>query len=254
MYYKMTKIISEIEKYGKSYPLEIYNLVKSYNDLLLTNIAFFKNKLASTYNYLDYFISETMEDHNFANFKDDLIELAKYGIYSVNGHSNYCEYLTKDNYELYQKFNKISDDNIQINKKTYKKLQYRQRCYLDFFISQKDASLLIPILKQQNIFMHVIYPDYKISSNVPNLSISYQAIVSTDVPLSDTTFGDKINLSTPNLREITGYDAKMMFPNIYNILKDKVLIFLYGKEMCKDDCIELLLNLCKQNLSQKIKI
>jgi hypothetical protein len=101
--------------------------------------------------------------------------------------------------------------------------------------------------------MHVIYPNYNITSNVPNLSISYQAIVSTDVPLSDTTLGDKINLSTPNLREITGYDAQMMFPNVYNILKDKVLVFLYAKEMCRDDCIELLLNICKIYLSKKIK-
>lgn len=247
------KIISEIQKYGIHAPLEIYKKVKSYNDLLLTNIAFFENKLSSTYNYADYFISENMEDSNFADFKYDLIELAMYGIYSVNGHSNYCEKLTKDNYEIYKRFNKTSDDNIPINKKTYNKLQYRQRCYIDFFISEKDAAILIPILKQQpNIFMHVIYPNYNTTSNIPNLSMSYQAIVSNNVPLWDTELGDSVNLSTPNLREATGYDAKMIFPNVHNVLKDKVLIFLYGREMCKDDCIDLLLYLCQNNLSKKI--
>jgi hypothetical protein len=82
--------------------------------------------------------------------------------------------------------------------------------------------------------------------------MSYQAIVSNNFPLWDTELGDSVNLSIPNLRETTGYDAKMVFPNVYDVLKDKVLIFLYGREMCKDDCINLLLYLCQDNLSKKI--
>lgn len=67
---------------------EVYSRVQTYNDLLLTNVAFLHNRFVPVFYYMDKFASE---DESHKQSTQNLIDLHLRGIFSMNGQGNTCD-------------------------------------------------------------------------------------------------------------------------------------------------------------------
>ena len=68
-------------------PDEIYDMVKTYDDLLEINKAFLRSELAHTYYYFERW-GQGEEQNTHADASSVLLQLHNYGIYTTNGQSN----------------------------------------------------------------------------------------------------------------------------------------------------------------------
>jgi len=116
--------------------MDVYKNIHTYSDLLETNIKFFNNEIDETYYYGGKWgFSEDQNNHADVATKN-LIELTKYGFFTVNGQSSY------------------NDKYID------------QRSYLIFYM-HKDTfnNLQNKLLNDNRIWTVFILPDYSIISN-----------------------------------------------------------------------------------------
>jgi hypothetical protein len=115
----------------------IYSEVKTWGDLLYTNIAFLTNRMWGTYYYLDRFSSE--DPAPAAASGNNLIELAKAGVFTVNGQDSSCDE------------------------------QQQQRAYVDAYVPQAmEAALVARLHRDPRIYFRAInFSTMKVEDTVP---------------------------------------------------------------------------------------
>jgi hypothetical protein len=180
--------------------MDIYTNVKTFNDLLKTNLMFFRGELLETYYYCAKWGDGEDQNNHAIVSTDNLIQLTgKYNIFTVNGQSSYqnlneepikeavdnlhsiqmdiIEYEKNHNW-LHNIFAKFFDDYIMdlISQRTlaFNRLEHeenkvtRQRSFVEFFIEKESFDLIKSKIRKDNrIWYCVMTPELKILTNMP---------------------------------------------------------------------------------------
>jgi len=208
---------------SKVSPDEIYEKVKTFEDLLLINKAFLRGELAHTYYYFERWGNgEDQNTHSEAG--STLIKLHDYGVYTVNGQSDYCEI------------------DKELKGKKYTMLQ---RSFVDVHILPELFEKLWPrLLEDERIYCRYLFyhkGEILTDNNFPeDEKIKF--------PLTTEKLGDE---PTRVYTSVYNDDIEMDFrgtfyqreKNITNILFKTIFITVAVKEFCVGKADEVLLQI-----------
>lgn len=207
-----------------------YKAVKTYEDLLETNIQFLKGKLPGTW-YYGATWGEGLDQKTHAT--DDttkiLLELHKKGIFTQDGQSAACgTYNVEKEGEEMREY--LLSDGV---------VGYKQRSGVGGFLPVELAQKLLPILKKdKRIYVNIQYPNGEGDfSNIP-YKFDYEGFPQKfDVTLEkmkDGSWRELTHMYEESYKEKVEIYSPRKYPNIKKILKLQALFDITLRKYCKE--------------------
>jgi len=206
----------------------VYKKVKTYEDLLQTNIEFLKGKLPGTW-YYDARWGEGLDQktHAVGDTTKTLLALHKKGIFTTGGQSAACGKVEP------------TEDTRYYSESAGGVVEYEQRSNIDGSLPVELAQKLLPILKKdKRIYVEVWYP--KEEGNFTN--VPYKLVAKgwpkqfnvTREKTEDGKWQEATNqyADTTHKEHVDNFGPRK-YPNIKKILREQAEINVVLRKYCK---------------------
>lgn len=208
---------------------KVYKSVKTYDELLETNIKFLKGELPGTW-YYDSPWGEggDQKTHALENVTKILLNLHKKGVFTQGGQSSACGTYNLEKESEGMRAYLINEGVVA----------YKQRSCISGFVSVEIAQKLLPILKKdKRIYFQIQYPNSEGDfSNIP-YKFDYEGFPQKfDVTLEkmkDGSWREITNMYEETYKEkIVNYSPKK-YSNIRKILKEQAIFDVILRKYCE---------------------
>ncbi len=204
----------------------VYKKVKTYEDLLETNIEFLKGKMPATWYYdARWGEGQDQKTHAVSDTTKTLLALHKKGIFTMGGQSSAC--------------GKIEEGEETRLYTGGKVIEYKQRSCISGFLPVELAQKLLPELKKdKRIYVHFSFPNEEGSfSNIPFEFDAKGWPKRFNVTLEKTEDGKwqkATNMGDDNAHKIqVDRYSERKYPNIKKILKEQAILDVILRKYCK---------------------
>jgi len=224
-------------------PEEIYDMVKTFDDLLEINKAFLRSELAHTYYYFERW-GQGDDQNTHSEAGSTLEQLHNYHIYTINGQSDYCEI---DRHV--PKWPSKDEHGNLIYRGGHEHYSMFQRSFVHFHIPLNMFQKLLPLLMNDGrLFVSYarIHNDKLVQDNnfsVTDLDKNGRLPLTTeqtDPTAEIQTYSSELNKYTKKIFKDICYTGSK---KLTGILLKTVFVMVASKEFCKGKADDILLEL-----------